>query len=145
MPRTAGEVRIHGRAMNRALARLRDTHRDEYQRYYDEEAELARVEAAEHLARVAPAHRHPIAQQKPAAKIPGAPGPAPSQIPIPIPPALHSGPRRAGEVAADRIREDVALCPWCQRYHDRGHECTTCRSRPVGAPSATRSPYARTR
>lgn len=46
----------------------------------------------------------------------------PTRPPQPV--RLKSGPRLEGQQAVDRI--DVARCPHCISYHDRGHRCERC-------------------
>lgn len=127
MPQDVGTRRVYVRAMNRSLARLRDAHRDEYERYLEEELRNAREEADHHIAQSVV--EHPGEQVPPQAG-PGGRVTAKS----PVPPTIKPGPKKVQdnpvvtslgrEIAVPR--EDVARCPYCVRYHDRGHECSSC-------------------
>lgn len=124
--------RIRTRAMHRALAKLRDNHRPEYEQLLEEELEKAYAEAREHIARVR--REHPGEQPPPRKSDLG--GPHPHEQ-MPVPPRLLPGTR-----SEPKLRDDVAKCPYCQKFHDRGHECPSCRHRPPGA--APVNPYGRT-
>lgn len=132
MPLSPALNRIRTRAMHRASAKLRDLHRDEYETLFAAEMQTATAEAAEHTAKSHIEHPGEGPRQRPSGS-----GPRFQPQP-PIPPSLIPGVRPTGE---PRVREDVARCPYCARYHDRGHECASCRSRPPSAPP--RDPYAR--
>lgn len=104
--RTPGRA-VNTRAVNRALARLRDRHRTEYEAILAEELKAARTEAAT------------IAATTP-------PSPDPHQGVA----RLLPGPRPATQTVLDRIREDVGACPTCIASHDTGHTCPTCGATP---------------
>jgi len=134
MPSTPWLNRVRTRAQHRATAKLRELYRDEYDTLFAAEMERAKAEATGHIATARvehPGHR-------PAVKPAGAPGPRPGPL-APLPPALMPGPSPTG---APRLREDVARCPYCARYHDRGHTCGACGHRPPAAPP--RRPYTST-
>lgn len=131
MAENAATNRIRTRAMNRALAKLRDRHRPEYEDLLKIELEKAYAEAKAHTAQVR--QEHPGEKPPPRKSDRGGPHPKPQLL---IPPRLMPGTR-----STPVLRDDVARCPYCQKFHDRGHECSACRSKPMGAPP--RDPYAR--
>lgn len=106
-PRTTDRM-LRSRAVNRAMARLRDLHRDEYERLLAEELDAARAEAAKHAET--------------------APKPDDEHCAPPVP-LLRPGPAAIGETGP-RLREDVGTCPLCVNRHDRGHVCPACGARP---------------
>lgn len=132
MAETPAANRIRTRAMHRALARLRDAHRGEYERLMAEELVKAKAEAARHVATVTVEHPDAAPPVKPA----GSPGRKFETLP-PVPPRLQPGPR-----LEPVLRDAVAACPYCHQHHKRGHECPSCRHKPAGAPPI--GPYART-
>jgi hypothetical protein len=123
------ENTLRNRARHRAVATLVSRHRNEYDDLYDAALQEVRDEAERDLARVI--REHPDA--RPPVKPAGVSGPK-FRTMQPVPPRLQPGPLKSG-TAERPLRDDVARCPYCQRFHDRGHECSSCRHRPPGAPA----------
>lgn len=109
---------VKTRAHKRALADLARRHPDEF-RTLLREHETAAFAEAERLAAV------PVAQS-----VHEHPG-APAAVPV----RLKRGIRAGGETLTDRI--DVARCPECIGYHDRGHRCDACGSEPHAHEAAS--------
>lgn len=104
------------RANNRALAALRELHREEYEAIFANELANA-IEQSERW-------------QEEMAEL-GRPAPADDEHePAPIP-LLKPGPAVAGEHISERLRaDDGPSCRLCSNRHKAGHVCPACGSRP---------------
>lgn len=131
MPESPYLNRVRTRAMHRTLAFLRDKYRAEYEARLAIEIVRAKTEADTHTAKVKREHSGEGPPKKPA----GSPG-APFRHLPPIPPRLLPGTR-----SEPVLRDDVARCPYCARFHARGHACAACGYKPAGVPTP---PQART-
>lgn len=94
------------RATNRALYRLRDLHRPEFEQLLADEWRKATDEAQRLAAAAKDTDPHRAT------------------------PRLMPGPRPAEQTVADRIREDVGTCELCIDRHDEGHICPACGAMP---------------
>jgi hypothetical protein len=114
---------VRNRARHRAVAALVELHRDEFERLYANEMDVAVAEAARIREHVAPT---PVATSS--AK--------PREV---LATRLRPGPRPAGLPFTDRIRDDVGACPRCAVHHDTGHRCPVCGAEPqMGEQEARR-------
>lgn len=93
---------IRTRARGRAMYRLIETHRSEFEALLEEETLKAERE-----------HQEVVAAAE-------ARGQADAHVA-----RLKSGPKRKDQTSAIE-RLDVARCPLCQGFHDAGHQCTNC-------------------
>jgi hypothetical protein len=109
---------LRTRARHRATSELIERHRVEFQALLEDATEQV-VAEAQHLA--AAAAEQPVDDHG------HQPQPAPAM------PRLKPGPRRKGQDVTERL--DVARCPECVGYHDRGHRCASCGAEPCAAAS----------
>jgi hypothetical protein len=115
-PRTRSANRVlRVRARHRAVAALVERHAAEFRElleYYvkivDQEARQLAVAAADTFE--TNGHGH-----------------------TPSMPRIKRGPRRKGQELVERL--DVARCPQCVGYHDRGHRCAECGAEPQAVPA----------
>lgn len=129
---------IRQRARTRALERLRQQHPAEYRILLNEELKKAAEEVAA-IEAIAKKTKPPRSATVVHRRSPGA-HPQPSTpptalVPEPAAPAvlLRRGPN-TGQALEERIRMDVAECPWCAANHDRGHKCPMCGNEPQIRP-----------
>lgn len=111
---------LRTRANNRAMAQLRDRHREEFTALYDNELAAA-IEQAELFQAATPSLRRPPADED-------------NRHPHPDPPTplLKPGPAVPSEPLEERLRTETTPtgCPVCTARHRRGHVCTACGARP---------------
>jgi hypothetical protein len=110
-PRVRTKAKIlNVRARNRAMAELARRHHAEFRELLDYFLKIVHAEA-EQLAAAPTADRYSKAQTV----------------------LLRPGQRRPDQDLSDRI--DVARCPHCVTYHDRGHRCENCGAEPCAVAS----------